>query len=260
MTNPDYDLDLDGLADLRLRLRHTHDPDPALGCAIIALLLPGTIAAASAVAWLAQSEGMPAAIGTGLDITGSVDDALRFLGQLGFGPGWSIIDEDLSDEPPRADGARHAVWLRHRFFDCSGRGQTPATALIDVAIHATALGAAGYEEEDLPPLQAGGGSAPHDCGEDPGERPVVDAPDTDRDFTLSEDPAERTREVLGRSGVHRQRQRCWRFRGRDRGRTGRGSPAHHDGPEHRVQPTGGRSPTERRRSPGPGPRTTGRGC
>ena len=204
MTNPDnhldLDLDLDRLADLRLRLRHTRDPDPALGCAIVALLLPGTIAAASAVAWLAQSEGMPAAIGTGLDITGSVDDALRFLGQLGFGPGWSIIDEDLSDEPPRADGARHAVWLRHRFFDCSGRGQTRATALVDVAIHAPALGAAGYEEEELPPLQAGGGSAAHDGGEDPDERSMADAPDASWDFTLSEDPVERTRQVLGR---------CW---------------------------------------------------
>lgn len=200
MTNPDNDLDLDHLADLRLRLRHARDPDPTLGCAIIALLLPGTIAAASARAWLARSEGKPAAIGTGLDITGSVEDAMRFLGQLGCGPGWSIIDEDLSDEPPRADSARHAVWLRHRFFDCSGRGQTRPIALVDVAILATALGAAGYEEEELPPLQAGVGSVPDDGGENPGEPPVVDAPDAGWDFTLSEDPVERTRQFLGQ---------CW---------------------------------------------------
>ena len=191
--------DLDRLADLRLRLRHTRASDPALGCAIIALLLPGTIAGASAAAWLTRSQGPCEEIGGGLDITGSVEDALRFLGQLGFGPGWSIRVEDLTNEPRRADGARYAVRLQHRFFDCSGQGQTPATAFVDVAIHATALGAAGYAEEDLPPLEAGDGATRH-ANEDSSEQAVADAADTDREFTLSEDPVERTRQVLGQ---------CW---------------------------------------------------
>lgn len=196
MTDTTHPLDLDHLADLRLRLRHTGEPDPDLGCAIVALLLPNTIAAASAAAWLARPEGARGGISAGHDITGSVEDALRFLGQLGFGPGWAIIYEDLSDEPRRADGARHAVWLRHRFFDCSGRGQTPATALVDVAIHATALGATNYEEEDLPllPPEDGSERCEHEV---PSEQLVLDTPDTVREFTLSEDSVERTRQVLG---------------------------------------------------------------
>ena len=196
MTDTTHPFDLDRLADLRLRLRHSREPDPDLGCAIVALLLPNTTAAASAAGWLAQPEGARGGISAGLDITGSVEDALRFLGQLGFGPGWAIIHEDLSDEARRANGAGHAVRLRHRCFDCSGRGQTPATALVDVAIHATALGATGYEEEDLPLLQPEDGS--ERCNpEVPSEQLVLDASDTVREFILSEDAVERTRQVLG---------------------------------------------------------------
>lgn len=68
-----------------------------------------------------------------------------------------------------------------------------------MAIHATALGAASYAEEDLPPLEAGDGAARH-TNEDSFEQAVADAADTDGDFTLSEDPVERTRQVLGQ---------CW---------------------------------------------------
>lgn len=188
--------DLDRLADLRLRLRHTRASDPALGCAIIALLLPGTIAGASAAGWLERSDG---AVGGGLDITGSVEDALRFLGQLGFGPGWTIVREEPDDEPRRVGDARYGIRLRHRFFHCSGRGQTPATALVDVAIHAMARGATSYVEEDLPLLEPGEGSAQDDVKEPP-KPPAVDGSDASPEMVLSDDPVERTRQIIGQ---------CW---------------------------------------------------
>ncbi|MEG9524396.1 MAG: hypothetical protein MIL41_01220 [Hyphomicrobiales bacterium] len=179
MTN----LDLDRLADLRLCLRHTRGADPELGCAIIALLLPGTIAAAAADTWLAQPGS---AIDRGLDITGSVDDALRLLGQLGFGPGWSITRTGLYDDTGLRAHDRYGVSLHHRFFHCLASGPTAATALVDMAIHATVLGAAGYEEEETILLSAADG-APQTHDSAAVADPVED---------WSDDPKERTRQVV----------------------------------------------------------------
>lgn len=196
VTGTAFPLDFDRLAVLRLRLRYTREPDLALGCAIIALLLPGTIAAVSAAAWLDHPEDV---VGAGLDITGSVEDALRFLGQLGFGPGWSIVRENYDAEPQQAGDASYGVRLRRRFFDCLGCGLAPATALVDVAIHATARGAASYTEEDLLPLEPGDRST-RDNAEKQSVLPVMSESNGAQEMILSKDPVKRTRQVLGQ---------CW---------------------------------------------------
>jgi hypothetical protein len=82
---------------------------------------------------------------------------------------------------------QYGVSLHHRFFHCLASGRTAATALVDMAIHATALGAASYEEEDTIVL-----SGRHGAPQTHHLTAVADQPEG-----WSDDPKERTRQVVG---------------------------------------------------------------